>query len=211
MILGNLPNDMPRTTTMADFGREALSILDAAGHAGRPAVLMGSSFGAMVAMAAAEAAPARSAALVLIGAAPSWSYVPLRLRAASRMHPFIPRTAYPRVLTTVMLPPTRRMDPVVRSDLGAQMLHRTKQYLGASLGAMRGFDGLPGLASHRGPVLVLHGELDSVLPPEGGEALAAALPGARFVGFPGAGHLPHVSQPGRIVAAIEEFLAKEGL
>ncbi len=211
VVLANLPNDLPASSTMEDLGREALSILDAAGHAGRPAVLMGSSFGAMVAMAAAAAAPARSAALVLVGAAPAWSFVPLRLRAAARLHPLIPRAAYPRVFAAVMLPPGGRMDPEVRADLRVQMLHRTKGFLGASLGAMRGFDGLPGLAAHRGPVLVLHGEQDAVLPARGGEALAGALARATFVALPGAGHLPHVSQPGRIVDSVEAFLAREGL
>jgi len=211
LVLANLPNDLPASSTMTGFGREALAILDAAGHAGRPAILMGSSFGAMAALAAANAAPDRAAGLVLIGGAASWSWVPFRLRAASRLHPWIPRGAYPGFFANVMLPPGGRMAPEVRADLRAQMLHRTKPFLGASIGAMRSFDGLAGPRAFAGPALLLHGERDAVLPARGGRFLADALPGATFVEFPGAGHLPHVSQPARVVEAIEGFLARESL
>jgi len=172
---------------------------------------MGSSFGAMVALAAAAAIPGRTAALILIGAAPSWGYVPLGLRAAARLHPLVPRTAYPRVLAAVMVPPARWTDPELRDELRTQMLHRTKGFIGATLGAMRGYDALPGLPTLRAPALVIHGSRDSVLPFRGGEALAAALPRATFLGLPGAGHLPHVSRPEEVVEAVEAFLGKEGV
>lgn len=38
------------------------------------------------------------------------------------------------------------------------------------------------------PTLVLHGDADPLFPPEHGEALAAAIEGARFVLLPGVGH-----------------------
>ncbi len=38
------------------------------------------------------------------------------------------------------------------------------------------------------PVLVLHGSEDYVVPVAWGQALAQAIPGARFVVVPGAGH-----------------------
>src|SRR5689334_18760972 len=39
LVLVNLRNDRPAGTSMAEFGREALDALDAAGHGDRPAVL----------------------------------------------------------------------------------------------------------------------------------------------------------------------------
>ena len=211
LVLANLPNEMPRDATMADFGREALSILDAAGHAGRPAVLVGSSFGGMVALAAAAAAPGRAAALVLLGAAPGWSGVPLHLRAAALFHPVVPRAIYPRVLATVMVPPGGGTSPEVRAALRTQMLHRDKRFVGASLSALRGFDGNAALAGYRGPALVLHGERDPVFGPAIGRSMAETLPHAEFVPFPDTGHLPHVSRPERIVDSVRRWLDREGL
>jgi pimeloyl-ACP methyl ester carboxylesterase len=211
LVLANLPNDVPLRSRMEDMGREGLEILDAAGHAGRPAVLMGSSFGGMAVIAAAADRPDRAAALVLIGTAPSWAFVSLRLRAAAAVQGLVPRRAYPRVFAAVMLPPLRRMDPEVRADLRAQMLHRTKEFVGASIHAMRGFDAVPRLGSIRVPALVVHGSDDGVLPPRGGAALAAGLPRATLVPLAGAGHLPHVSRAAETAAAIGEFLAREGL
>lgn len=46
------------------------------------------------------------------------------------------------------------------------------------------FDNLAALARHRGPLLVLHGRTDPVIPFAHGQRLAAAVPGARFVEMP---------------------------
>ncbi len=43
------------------------------------------------------------------------------------------------------------------------------------------FDGLAALRAYRGPLLVLHGRFDDVVPIGEGRALAAAVPGATFV------------------------------
>ncbi|WP_233542848.1 alpha/beta fold hydrolase [Kocuria tytonis] len=41
------------------------------------------------------------------------------------------------------------------------------------------------------PTLVLHGDHDKIVRPDGGPATAAAIPGARFVSVPGMGHQVH--------------------
>jgi pimeloyl-ACP methyl ester carboxylesterase len=210
-VLANLPNDVPARSRMEDMAREAWEAFDAAGHAGRAAILMGSSFGGMAALAAAAERPERTAALVLLGAAPGWSFVSLRLRAAAGLHGLVPRRAYPGVFAALMLPPFKGIDPAIKAELRVQMLHRTKEFVGACLHAMRGFDALPRLPSLRVPALVVHGTDDGVLPPRAGAALAAGLPRAALVTMRDAGHLPHVSRAAETAAAVEAFLAKEGL
>lgn len=211
LVLVNLPNDLPPAPTMGEVAAEALAALDAAGHGGRPAVVLGSSFGGMVALALALDAPGRAAGLVLVGTAPSWSSVPARLRLAARLHGAIPRRAYPRVFAAVMLPPLRGTPPERREELRVQMLHRTKGFLGSSLAAMRGFDARGRLGEVRAPALVVHGLSDHVFGPATGEALAGGIPGARLVALPGCGHLPQVSHADALLGALREFLAEAGL
>ena len=47
----------------------------------------------------------------------------------------------------------------------------------------------------RVPTLVVHCDDDHVVAPERGRALAAAIPGARYVSLPSANHLPLESEP----------------
>jgi pimeloyl-ACP methyl ester carboxylesterase len=211
LVLANLPNEVPPGPALEPFVRGALDALDAAGHAGRPAVLAGSSFGGMVALAAALAAPERTAALVLLGTGPGWRFVHARLRAGSRFHPLVPRRAYPRVFATVMLPPGRWADPTARGDLRAQMLHRTKEFIGACVAGMRAFEGGERLGEVRAPALIVHGDQDAVFSRAAADALAARLPRRAVRIVEDCGHLPHVSRPDETVDAIRTFLGREGL
>lgn len=55
------------------------------------------------------------------------------------------------------------------------------------------------------PALVIHGDSDSLVPPPAADALAAALPDARFCRIAGATHVPFVSDAARVSALITEF------
>jgi pimeloyl-ACP methyl ester carboxylesterase len=54
---------------------------------------------------------------------------------------------------------------------------------------------------------VIWGEDDRIVTPTYGAALADAVPGADFTVVPAAGHLPHVEQPDRTIALIEQHAA----
>lgn len=62
----------------------------------------------------------------------------------------------------------------------------------------------PGLV--RAPTLILQGKEDKLVPPEVAEALAAAIPGARLVLYPGLGHTPHEEDPARTAGDVRAFL-----
>ncbi len=211
LVLVNLPNDVARGSRMEDFAEEALGALDAAGHAGRRAILLGSSFGGMVALAAALGHPERTAGLVLVGTGAGWETVTARLRLFSRFERLVPRRVYPSVFTFVMLPPSRYPDPETREGLRVQMLHRTKGFIGACVGAMRGFDATSRLGGIRTPSLVVHGDGDRVFAPRHGEAMARGIPGATLLRVPACGHLPQVSHPGPTVEGLRRFLEGAGL
>jgi hypothetical protein len=54
------------------------------------------------------------------------------------------------------------------------------------------------------PALVIVGEEDVITPPDGARRIAAAIPGARLVIVPGAGHLTPVERPSETTAAIRD-------
>ena len=60
------------------------------------------------------------------------------------------------------------------------------------------------------PTLVLVGAEDAITPPPIAQAMAAAIPGARLMEIPGAGHLPCVEQPVPTTRAILKFLQSVG-
>lgn len=55
------------------------------------------------------------------------------------------------------------------------------------------------------PTLVIVGERDALTPPADSEAMAAAIPGARLVTVPGAGHLTPMERPKAVAEALGEF------
>lgn len=67
-------------------------------------------------------------------------------------------------------------------------------------------DSRPTLATIAVPTLVLVGEEDALTPPADSEAMAAALPDARLVRIPGAGHLLPLERPGAVAGELVGFL-----
>ncbi|WP_280191325.1 alpha/beta fold hydrolase [Delftia sp. PS-11] len=68
----------------------------------------------------------------------------------------------------------------------------------------------PRLPEIRVPALVIHGSQDIAITPDRAFAMAQALPDARWVEVPGAGHAANLTHPGPVNAAIEAFLARLG-
>jgi pimeloyl-ACP methyl ester carboxylesterase len=56
------------------------------------------------------------------------------------------------------------------------------------------------------PTLVMHGLDDKLIPYTDGQAFAATIPGARFIGYPGVGHFPMEQIPARSAADLKAFL-----
>lgn len=66
------------------------------------------------------------------------------------------------------------------------------------------------LAAIRIPTLVMHGEVDAIIPVETGRALAASIPDARLIIYPGVGHVPMEQIPERSARDLASFLAGLG-
>ena len=57
------------------------------------------------------------------------------------------------------------------------------------------------------PTLVIVGDRDRLTPPKHARAIAAAIPGARYLELRGAGHCPMLEQPEAVNAALTELIA----
>lgn len=57
------------------------------------------------------------------------------------------------------------------------------------------------------PTIVIVGERDALTPPADSEAMAAAIPGARLVTVPGAGHLTPMERPRAVSDPLTDFFA----
>jgi pimeloyl-ACP methyl ester carboxylesterase len=77
--------------------------------------------------------------------------------------------------------------------------------------AIGGHDTSARLKDIRVPTLVIHGTEDRMLPASNGEAIARAIPGARYEPLDGVGHMFWVEQPGRSAELVREHcLARVG-
>jgi pimeloyl-ACP methyl ester carboxylesterase len=56
------------------------------------------------------------------------------------------------------------------------------------------------------PTLLIWGENDGLAPPKFGTAYQRAIPGAKLVVIPQAGHAPFEEQPDAFLAAFDQFL-----
>jgi pimeloyl-ACP methyl ester carboxylesterase len=70
--------------------------------------------------------------------------------------------------------------------------------------------GRPDLADIRCPTLLLRGGKSALLTSEGAREIVSAIPDARLVEIPGAGHHAHIDRPALVLGAMLEFLSHHG-
>ncbi|WP_448626146.1 alpha/beta fold hydrolase [Geodermatophilus sp. URMC 64] len=204
----------PAPYSLADMAGDALAVLD---DVGWPAAhVVGASMGGMIAQLLAVEHPDRVLSLTSIMSTPSPRIGRMRartllalVRRARRLAREHGRPATPEAMADFMVamqevtgspgyPPDREGHLAMlrvampRDDAGLtgpgakrqNAAQRTARDLRAELGAVRV------------PALVIHGDSDVMIRPEGGRATAAAIPGARLVVYPGMGHeLPRALWP----------------
>jgi pimeloyl-ACP methyl ester carboxylesterase len=91
---------------------------------------------------------------------------------------------------------------------GVQILARSGQAAAIALyEAVAGLDLRSRLGEVTLPVLVIHGEEDALVPVGDARDLVAALPNAALHLIPGAGHVPTMTRPAEVAAAIDSYFA----
>ena len=200
-------DDPPRAFTMDDLADYAVGLLD---HLAIPrAHVLGTSLGGVIAQALYHRHPERVRSLLLADTNPGSGSLPepeRSRRVQARLDALATQT--PRQIAEARAP------HVVSPNAPATLVHevadimaeiRPLGYRAAAI-AMGTTDLSQQLPRISVPALILVGELDTVTPPATAELLARAIPNARLVVIPGAGHLSHQEQPEVFNAAVRAFL-----
>jgi pimeloyl-ACP methyl ester carboxylesterase len=171
------------------------------------ATVVGMSMGGYTALAFAARHAARLAGLVLADTrATADSKETLAARAAALEQL---RTAGSMPYLAASLP--RLLSPAAPPALAAHARSHAEgrsTNLAAGVQAMRDRPDRSGeLAAIRCPTLVLVGDADQVTPPAEAQTMAQAIPNAKLVVLPQAGHISHLEAPGPFQRALSAFLS----
>jgi 3-oxoadipate enol-lactonase len=197
--------------SVTDMAGDALAVLD---HAGIGAAhVLGASLGGMIAQELAVRYPDRVGRLVLACTTPGWPFaypMPLpsvRLIAASSR--LAPREALLRNVENALSAAT----VADRPELVQQIIDCQAPARGHDPGAWQAQAAAGGRYAGslrqrriRARTLVLHGTADRVVDPRNARLLAARIPQADLVTFPGLGHLFFWEDPDAFAAAVTSFL-----
>ena len=191
-----------------DMVDDAVAVLDREGV--EKAVWAGLSVGGMVALRAALVRPERVAGLALLDtdAGPEKRGVTLKYRLLGAVARWLGLGPVMPQVTKQMFGRTTLRE---RPELVRQWVERFRgvhvpSMLRMLTALVRRDDLTARLGSIAVPALVLVGEEDASLPPQRSRRLAAALPEARLVEVPAAGHLASLEQPEAVSAALLGFL-----
>ncbi|WP_041781915.1 adenylate/guanylate cyclase domain-containing protein [Mycolicibacterium chubuense] len=217
---------VPRVRTLDDRAAEIEAVMDAAGF--KQAVLFGGSESGPSSIFFAATRPDRTQALILTGTFAYFGFDgwddleidPAELRArlvsalGERYTPPVERLArwqaWARAAGSAWGSgeATKALLPSVRWTRQLGMVERMSASPGmarVALEAVFRVDVRPILPTISVPTLVIHAR-DEVIPVQEGRYLADHIPGARMLEVEGRDHSPWLSDPDRILTAVEEFL-----
>jgi pimeloyl-ACP methyl ester carboxylesterase len=195
---------LPGPYAIADLADDLAGLLGELGI-GR-ATLLGMSMGGYTALAFAARHPERLGALVLADTRAAADSPETRAGRVAAIDTI--RIAGPDAYLASSLPRLLAPDapPARVARLRAQAEARADSLL-AGVTALRDRPDRSGeLGAIRCPTLVVCGEAEQIVPVAEMRGIAEAIPGARFVSIPGAGHLAHVEAPGLFEEAVSAFL-----
>lgn len=203
-LTGDVPGAPYTVETMA---ADCFAVLDAAGV--DRAQVVGISMGGLMAQEMALTSPERVQSLALLATHPGIAHAVINPEAlalvTSGRADMTPQEAAEISIPFNYAPTTPRQrleeDWAVRLPLACSLAGYMGQVQG-TLGWTR-YDDLPRITA---PTLVLHGELDALVPPANGERLAARIPGAEHVVVPDANHILMTDQPEQVEKVLLDWL-----
>ncbi|MFN7989476.1 MAG: alpha/beta fold hydrolase [Thermoanaerobaculia bacterium] len=175
---------------MGDLADDADAVLEAAGAG--PACVFGISMGGMVALELALRHPERVRALALGATFAGWRRS--RKASAAVMAQLVAggalsRLGAHRLIARALVSRALWKDDLERFGAWVESAGRVSpRVLSQQVAAVTAWDAWEKLGGIRVPTLVLSGDADRLVPLENSRRLAEAIPGARLVLLPGAGH-----------------------
>ncbi len=198
--------------TTADQADDAAAVLQALGI--ERAHIVGISMGGFIALELALRHPERVEKLVLTSTSaggsahvqPGPEMLAMLGRERRGMDPGeLSRQSY----TLIMAPGYAERHPEVMERIVENARYRpqpAEAYM-RQLQACMGHDAADRLGQIRAPTLVVHGEVDPLVPVENGKYLAQHIPGARLVLYPDTGHIPIIERADDYNRDVLAFLA----
>ncbi len=182
--------------TLSDMAADTVAVLDAVGV--DAAHVVGVSLGGMIAQTVAIEHPQRVRTLTSIMSAPSRSTAVAEEResdpaveASLTVDLSDPETYVDLQVEGYRVTSGPHFDAVYQRDIIQRSFDRCYHPDGWSyqmMAAVASGDRVPALGNLTMPTLVIHGGLDPLIPPVGGEATAAAIPNAELIIFDDMGH-----------------------
>jgi 3-oxoadipate enol-lactonase len=195
----------PGPYSIDDVGGDLVALLD---HLGiERAHIAGVSLGGMTAMWMGIHAPERVDRLVLcctsakLGPPETWSERAATVRVQGTGA--VAEAGVGRWLTE----PYRRSHPEVAAELQAMIASTPADGYAACCAIIEHMDLEPRLGAIRAPTLVISAAQDPSTPPEHGERIAAAIPGARYELLDPGAHLVALERPEAVLPLIVEHLS----
>lgn len=195
--------DLPPLESMDDYARFAVAQLDARGI--EKATFAGLSMGGYICFAALRLFPERISGLILIDTRETADTD----EARKGRYDSIAKVEQQGVQAVVdaMLPKMVVSD-ALKPEVREIMMSASPEFVKAALRAMAARpDSSAMLPSIAVPTLVVVGEEDTITPPSDAERMARAIPGARLVRIPGAGHLSNYEKAEELNAAVRSAAA----
>lgn len=191
-----------------DFVADVLRVADVISPS-RPLVLLGTSWGGVIALAVALARPDRVAGLILADSTRGSGVSPDKAEAmrhrilemAERGPDALADERAPRLVTP-------GADPVIAEAVHTSMASLRQSGFSAAAEFMASTDHGPQLSEITCPTVVLVGEHDAVTGVDESRLLADRIPGAQFHAITDAGHVAIQEQPAAAAALVTEFLER---
>jgi 3-oxoadipate enol-lactonase len=199
--------NVPGPFTMDQHADDLAALLDRLKI--RRTVVAGLSMGGYVAFAFWRRSPARVQGLILADtrAEPDSAAARAGRDAAMDRVQQAGAAAYADELLPRLLAPESLADGKIA---GAAQIMMAEQPVVGIIGALGGLrdraDSRPTLPTITVPTLVIAGDADVITPPADAQVMAAAIPGARLVVIPKAGHLSPLENPRAFNATVRAFL-----
>lgn len=192
----------PSLASIAEMADWTTALLDAAGVS--KAHLIGHSMGSLISLETAARHPGKVSALSLIGTAATMSVGPDLLKAAeANDQDAIDMVSIWGLGFDAELGGSLAPGLWMHGGAQAVLRHCEPGVLFKDLSACNSYaNALTAAASVKVPTTLILGERDMMTPAKAGKALAAAIPHAKTVVVPGAGHMIMAERPDELLAAL---------